>query len=261
MVKTQKWNKILYHCSEDLTLLVTLRMDCLQKMRSKVNKTSQCDLQQAWFENMMQEIESQISKFKTDPQDMKNPKIRTSCAHLNDQGTLTETTKATTSSNWLSILDSEWSWDSTLHQCEFFGAPQRLSPAAATWSLGCWQVRRALNTTTVGETKRQKQMMVSLKKMWYLTYPPGNSQTFKSIKVLFKRTFLCLTLTTDSFTLKKTEEKNLTYWQRKVLDVLARDRDIIKPCYNGWGIETMASVQYNEKNYQNLMDEKPPIPP
>lgn len=86
---------------------------------------------------MMQEIESQISKFKTDPQDMKNPKIRTSCVHLNDQGTLTETTKATTSSNWLSILDSEWSWDSTLHQCELFGAPQRVSPAAATWSLGC----------------------------------------------------------------------------------------------------------------------------
>lgn len=166
-------------------------------------------------------------------------------------------------------------------------------------------------------------MMVSPKKIWYLTYPPGNSKMFKSIKVLFKRTFfmsntqnrllyitngnvqilqehqikglfyaseskdICATHedilkpngsfcpvvnnhSMNTFTpgkgrgkktkqnktdlrnlkrkFKKIEEKN-SYIEKGKSQMSWQETEIIiiiKPCYNGWGIATMASVQYNE---------------
>lgn len=244
--------------------------------------------------------------------------IRPPCVPLNDQGTLTETTKAKTSSNW---GPAYWTVNgpgtppyinvSFLEHHKEFDLQLPLGPYTVVKKSSKHHNCRGRR----GETKRQIQMMVSPKKNWYLTYPPGNSQTFKSIKVLSKRTFLCPTRTTDSFTLQmeifrffrniklraffmfqnlkkdicathedifkpkgtfclvvnnhsmntftpgkgrgkkqkqnwfeelvpklRIRRKKLTYWERKVLDALARDRDIIKSCDNGWGIATMASV-------------------
>lgn len=180
-------------------------------MCTKANRTSQRDLQQTWFENMMQEIKSQMSKFKTDMQDMKNPKIEerdnknTVCTpewprdpDWDYQGyNIKQLVQHI--GQWLVLglhPASTWVFWSTTKSstCSSHLVPRLLTGKKSSKHHNC-RGRR-------GETKRQIQMMVSPKKIWYLTYLPGNSQTFKSVKVLSKRTFLCSTPITDSFALQ-----------------------------------------------------------
>lgn len=91
---------------------------CVQKWTKQVNVTCNKHDLKTWCKRLrVRSANSRLICRIWKIQKSRRETIRTSWVHLNDQGTLTETTKATTSSNWSSIL--ERSWDSTLHQCQW----------------------------------------------------------------------------------------------------------------------------------------------